>query len=59
GCSNGEQQVVIKSLGNFIGDVRGLSGATILGDGRVALILDVPALVRKTIQERAGEMIYV
>lgn len=54
----GEQQVVIKSLGNYIGDVRGLSGATILGDGRVALILDVPALVKKTVQERAGKTVY-
>ncbi len=55
----GEQQVVIKSLGNYIGDVRGLSGATILGDGRVALILDVLALVRKTVQDRAGKTRYV
>ncbi len=54
----GEQQVVIKSMGNYIGDVRGLSGATILGDGRVALILDVLALVRKTAMER-GKASYV
>ncbi len=55
----GEQQVVIKSLGSYIGDVAGISGATILGDGQVALILDVPALVRQTIQEKAGEVVYV
>ncbi|MCL5025279.1 MAG: chemotaxis protein CheA [Chloroflexi bacterium] len=53
----GEQQVVIKALGSFIGNIRGLSGATILGDGRVALILDVQALVRGTHQERAGEAV--
>ena len=36
----GEQEVVIKSLGTLLGDIRGLSGATILGDGRVGLIVD-------------------
>ncbi|MGE5561196.1 MAG: chemotaxis protein CheA, partial [Chloroflexota bacterium] len=42
----GEQEVVIKSLTKFIGDVPGMSGATILGDGRVGLIIDVPSLVK-------------
>jgi len=42
----GEQQVVIKSLGRMIRNVEGLSGATIMGDGTVALILDVPQLVQ-------------
>ena len=42
----GQQQVVIKSLDSNYRRVRGISGATILGDGRVALILDVAALVR-------------
>lgn len=41
----GQQQVVIKNLEANYRQVVGLSGATILGDGRVALILDVPALV--------------
>ena len=40
----GQQQVVIKSLEANYRKVRGVSGATIMGDGRVALILDVPAL---------------
>ena len=40
----GEQQAVIKSLAQNYGEVPGVSGATILGDGRVALILDVPGL---------------
>ena len=43
----GEHQTVIKSLGKMYKDVRGLSGATILGDGCVALILDIPQLVRE------------
>jgi two-component system chemotaxis sensor kinase CheA len=41
----GEHQTVIKSLGRVYRDIAGLSGATILGDGKVALILDVPQLV--------------
>ncbi len=40
----GQQQVVIKSLESNFRPVRGVSAATILGDGRVALILDVGAL---------------
>ncbi len=42
----GEHQTVIKSLGKMYRDVQGVSGATILGDGTVALILDVPQLVQ-------------
>ncbi len=41
----GEQEIVIKSLGDYIGQVPGLAGATIMGDGKVALILDVRGLV--------------
>jgi two-component system, chemotaxis family, sensor kinase CheA len=41
----GQQQVVIKSLETNFTKVRGVAGATILGDGRVALILDVAGLV--------------
>lgn len=41
----GQQQVVIKSLESNYKKVDGLSGATILGDGTVAMILDVPGLV--------------
>ncbi len=40
-----QQQVVIKSLETNLQKIRGVAGATILGDGRVALILDVPELV--------------
>ncbi|MCA8962215.1 MAG: chemotaxis protein CheA, partial [Planctomycetes bacterium] len=41
-----QQQVVIKSLETNFRRVEGISGATILGDGTVALILDVPGLIR-------------
>ena len=40
-----QQQVVIKSLETNYGHVPGIAAATILGDGRVALILDVDAVV--------------
>jgi len=43
----GEHQTVIKSLGKMYRDVGGVSGATILGDGDVALILDIPHLLRE------------
>ena len=42
----GQQQVVIKSLETNYRKVEGVSAATILGDGSVALILDIPGLVR-------------
>ena len=42
----GQQQVVVKSLLENFDAVRGISGATILGDGRVALILDLDGLCR-------------
>lgn len=42
----GQQQVVIKSLGAAFGDIDGVSGAVILGNGRVGLILDVGGVIR-------------
>lgn len=42
----GQQQVVIKSMESNYGAVQGVGGATILGEGTVALILDVPGLIR-------------
>jgi two-component system chemotaxis sensor kinase CheA len=42
----GQQQVVVKSIEANYEKVNGISGATILGDGSVALILDIPSIVR-------------
>jgi len=50
---HGEVQAVIKSLGRIYRDVNGVSGATILGDGTVALILDIPSLVKTVEMEEA------
>lgn len=41
----GQHQTVIKSLGKMYRDIKGISGATILGDGTVAMILDVAQLI--------------
>ncbi len=40
------QEIVVKSIGPQLASVRGISGATILGDGRIVLILDANSLVR-------------
>lgn len=42
----GQQEVVLKSLGNYLTNVFAISGATILGDGQVALIVDCNALIK-------------
>ena len=41
----GQQEIVIKTLGKLLAGLKVISGATVLGDGRVALILDVSALM--------------
>lgn len=40
----GEQEIVMKPLGTYMGTIPGLAGATILGDGRIGLLVDVAAL---------------
>ncbi|GAB7022677.1 chemotaxis protein CheA [Salidesulfovibrio brasiliensis] len=47
----GEHQTVIKSLSRVYKDVEGISGATIKGDGSIALILDIPRLVRRIVAD--------
>jgi two-component system chemotaxis sensor kinase CheA len=47
----GQQEIVVKSLNQFIGGSNGISGASILGDGQVILILDVTSLIESTISE--------
>ena len=49
----GELQTVIKPLGRVFEHVEGLSGSTILGSGKVALILDVSALMQQLLQNAA------
>ncbi|PAF17434.1 chemotaxis protein CheA [Terribacillus saccharophilus] len=42
----GQQEIVLKSLGNYLTEIFAISGATILGDGQVALIIDSNALIK-------------
>jgi two-component system chemotaxis sensor kinase CheA len=41
----GQEEVVMKPLGEFLGNINGVGGATIRGDGKVILILDLPAVI--------------
>jgi len=50
----GGHQTVIKNLGSAYKDIRGISGATILGDGTVALILDAASLIMQMEQEETN-----
>ena len=43
----GQEEVVIKPLGALLRGLEGMAGATITGDGKIALILDIPGLMRK------------
>ena len=53
----GNREIVVKSVGPQVSSIRGISGATILGDGRVVIILDMGALVRSEWRERpAGDL---
>jgi len=40
----GQEEVVIKSLGDYLGSTPGIAGATIMGDGRIRLIIDIAGL---------------
>lgn len=53
----GQQEIVISSLDKFLKKVDGFAGATILGTGRVALILDIPSLMREPrgAQQKSGK----
>ncbi len=48
----GSREIVVKTVGPQISGIRGISGATILGDGRICVILDVGALVRSEWRQR-------
>jgi len=50
-CLYGESQTVIKPLGKLFDGLMGVSGSSIMGDGRVALILDVPAILRQSMEK--------
>lgn len=41
----GQEEIVIKSMGDYLQNIQGIAGATIRGDGRVTLIIDVGAMM--------------
>jgi chemosensory pili system protein ChpA (sensor histidine kinase/response regulator) len=53
----GSREIVVKSVGPQISAIRGISGATILGDGRIVIILDIGALVRSEWRQRAQPLV--
>jgi two-component system chemotaxis sensor kinase CheA len=48
----GNQEVVIKALGPMVSSVRGLAGGSVLGNGRIALVLDIPEVFRIAMRQR-------
>jgi len=55
----GSREIVVKSLGPQISGIRGIAGATILGDGRIVIILDMGSLVRSEWRARPTETVIV
>jgi chemosensory pili system protein ChpA (sensor histidine kinase/response regulator) len=53
----GSREIVVKSVGPQISAIRGISGATILGDGRIVIILDIGALVRSEWRQRVQPLV--
>jgi chemosensory pili system protein ChpA (sensor histidine kinase/response regulator) len=52
----GSREIVVKSLGPQLSTLQDLAGATILADGSVGLIIDMPALIRRGLARRGGEV---
>ena len=50
----GQQEIVIKAMDDYLGPLPGISGGTVLGDGKVALILDVDMLVGSVVGVTSG-----
>jgi chemosensory pili system protein ChpA (sensor histidine kinase/response regulator) len=53
----GSREIVVKPVGPQISGIRGISGATVLGDGRIVIILDIGALVRAEWRGRAAPIV--
>lgn len=45
----GQQEIVIKSLGEYLGSVHAIAGSTILGDGRVIMIVDIATIIKDAV----------
>lgn len=51
----GQSEAVIKSLGNYLGDIHGIAGSTIMGDGRVVMIADIAELINQVMENQNAE----
>ncbi len=47
----GQKEVVIKSLGGYLGNINGIAGSTIMGDGTVVMIIDINELINKLVKK--------
>ncbi len=47
----GQKEVVIKSLGGYLGNINGIAGSTIMGDGTVVMIIDINELINKIVKQ--------
>ncbi|SFL85178.1 two-component system, chemotaxis family, sensor kinase CheA [Paenibacillus sp. 1_12] len=54
----GNQEIVIKTLGTFLGKIPFITGATILGNGRVALILEIAYLIQMINKHKVGHLVH-
>jgi two-component system chemotaxis sensor kinase CheA len=55
----GQQDIVLKSLGAYLSTVRGIAGATHMGDHETILVLDVAALVQDLVGAGTGDVVTV
>ncbi len=51
----GQEEVVIKPLADYLQVGNGFSGATIIGDGAISLILDIPELIKMTVKQHVSK----
>ena len=52
----GQQEIVIKSLGEYLGSIDGIAGSTIMGDGRVIMIIDVVDLIETASNKKSSSI---
>ncbi len=45
----GQKEIVIKSLGKYLGNIEGIAGSTIMGDGTVVMIADIAEIINKLV----------
>ena len=53
------QEIMVKSLAEGMGEVKGIAGASILGNGQVVLIIDIPTLIQTTLMKGTGAKVSV